>query len=388
MAEIKIRDSANANCVRIKANYKRQYTILSFDRADPLSVREMVATTCGRMHLKGSISEYALFVVHGKTNIRVFESSDLKDGDECELVKIQEEEEEEEDDDDDDDEDEDELDSADESDKRMAMSVEMIKPEYPSSKQITTQENEHADTGRNSAKVETNEHPSRPSQRGTHKKRPATADSEPPTSRRKVPTNYDDSTKNRRRSLRGRINNSITKSKGLVKITSQNQRDIEEDTLLIFERFGDGHFHEAIFKKYQSPKRQRREPTKCWVFVYIVDSKISERRWDRNWVDLNSFRSFTVDKEDIVVLGDHDDNNAADGSSLGKRLRVKWKNGRYYDGVVTKTLVSNKDFVFIEYDDGDQCWSNLSEELDVSELPADSTVNKKKKKATEKAPKI
>ncbi|KAG7360617.1 hypothetical protein IV203_035716 [Nitzschia inconspicua] len=384
MAEDKIRDESKGNCVRIKAKYKRQYTILSFDRTDPLSVREIVATTCGRMHLKGSISEYALFVVHGRTNIRVFESSDLKDGDECELVKIQEEEDEEEEEDH---EDEDEWDSADESDKRMAMSVEMIKPEYPSSKQIITQENENADTGRNPAKVETNEHPSRSSQRGTQKKRPATADSEPPTSRRKIPTNYDDSTKNRRRSLRRR--NSNKKSKGLIEITSQNQRDIEVDTLLIFERFGDGHFHEAIFKKYQSTKRQRREPTKCWVFVYIVDSKISERRWDRNWVDLNSFRSFTVDKEDIVVLDEHDDNiNAAEGSSLGKRLRVKWKNGRYYDGVVTKTLVSNKDFVFIEYDDGDQCWSNLSEELDVSELPADSTVNKKKKKPTEKAPNI
>lgn len=350
------------NHIRIKIRYKGQCTLLGFDRKNPLTVREIVAKTCTRMHIKGPVSDYALFVNHGKTNIRVFESSDLKDDDVCELVQIELES--------DSDEDEDELlDSDDDDDKTVPMSAE--KPTQPES--LPPQEKPKAVPITKETKKE---YPIRSSLRGALKESMASTEWSPIATtppKRKLASRG--STSNRRKAPR------LSKApKALIPITKRNQRDLEPDTHIIFERFSDGHFHEAIFKKYLPPEKQSKEPHTCWVFAHIIDYDLPESKWPPSWVDLNSFRSFILDPDDVITAK----KQMRGASSLGKRLRVKWKDGNYYDGVVTRTLSSDKNFVYIEYDDGDQCWSSLGEELDAFELSDDSPGAKKKKNENNK----
>jgi hypothetical protein len=313
------------------------------------------------MQLTGAVSDYALFVAHGRTNIRVFESSDLKDDDECELVLLHF--------DDDEEEDEEALES-DDDDKTVPMSAEKATPE-PEPEPIASEPEAEApaskkrksNNGKKSANETSKNTPSTPPSRPTRSSFGSSSSASLPPSR-----NASQKKGNKKSTSKSQ------KPNGLVAVTKKNQFKLEPGSLLIFDRYSDGHFHEAIVQKYLPPERQQREPDTCWVFVQDVEHDVPERQWKKNWVDLNSFKSYIVERDNIVVIDadDHEDDN----SFLGKRLSVKWSDGNYYKGTVTKTLSSNTDFVFIDYDDGDQCWSNLGEELDATEISGSQSAGK------------
>ncbi|KAL3923917.1 MAG: hypothetical protein SGILL_001366 [Bacillariaceae sp.] len=314
------------------------------------------------MELTEAVSDYALFVAHGRTNIRVFESSDLKDEDECELVLLHFDE---------DEEDEEALDS-DDDDKTVPMSAEKAKPESEEEPETPASKKRKTENGKKSAK--------KPSATGSSARAPSplperstrssmgSASSASPPPRRKASQKKEEKT-NKTDTKKGKKKNPPKKSqkpRALVRVTRKNKFDLEPGTLVIFDRYNDGHYHEAVVQKYLPPERQEKEPDKCWVFVANVEQDVPEKSWKRNWVDLDQFKTFVVERDEILGIGDDDED---DDTFLGKRFSVQWSDGNYYAGTVTKTLSTNTNYIFIDYDDGDQCWSDLAKEADATEIP-------------------
>jgi hypothetical protein len=131
-------------------------------------------------------------------------------------------------------------------------------------------------------------------------------------------------------------------------------------SIIAVDSYRDEHYHEATLQKYQ------RNPTKAdlthgrqWAFLSYWDTAKSKQ-----WVDLNIIKAIPIIPEEILTL--HTTEVDDDKGFLGKRIIVQWKDGNKYCGLATKCLRNNKHFVFLEYDDGDQCWCDLRREAEWS----------------------
>jgi len=326
-----VNDGKETLYVRVNVRFKSKDTLLGFPRDNPVPVKELIAKTCRRLGLPGKSSDYSLFVTYPKTgkDIEVFESTDLKDDDECKLVSIKSSK------------DDDESESSGD-DKTVDMSDAESPPKRTRRRVI------EKSTPPKASGASTTGGRKGPTRNGKRKARSSSRkDSSSPTRR----TGRTSSTKKTRRGA-------------LTAITKKNNENIEPGTILLLERFCDGHFYEAVAKKYLSDSRKTKvRASECWIFVHFKD-------WTKNWIDLNAIRGFFLDQDQIIRLGQEEE-HGDDDTFLGKRLAVQWKDGNNYSGTVTKTIATDTNFVYIEYDDGDQCWSDLADEEDVFELPSE-----------------
>jgi hypothetical protein len=359
--------------VRVHVKHGNTDTLVGFIRSSSLTVEELIKKILFRLSLPKPASEYALYVAYGRKQIRVFESSDLKDDDQCELVllptssKSPEKKSDEEEDDDD--------------DKTVPMSSTPAKdttaapsPPPAPAPQVTSR------ASRSSAKKEKKEPPPKEPPKRTASKRAsakrAASPPPPPPAKEEAPT---------KKSRKVKPNSTERKtSRAITAITKKNKESLEPETRLLLERYNDGHFYEVIFKRYLSEaRRQKADENSCWVFVHFVEKDLPEREWSKCWIDLNTLRTFLLDDDQVMHLDEWEPDDDEEGDSfLGKRLIVKWKDGNKYSGTVTRTIATNTNIVFIEYDDGDQCWSDLNEELDVLQLLPESEEGDAQQSAT------
>lgn len=122
------------------------------------------------------------------------------------------------------------------------------------------------------------------------------------------------------------------------------------------DSYHDQHYHEATLRKYiPNPSKAQQAKGEQWVYLHWLD-----KEKPRNWVDLNCIKAVKIVPEEIFMLDDLQ--NGQDKGFLGKRIVVQWKDGNKYCGLATKCSKDNKHFVFLEYDDGDQCWCDLQSE--------------------------
>jgi hypothetical protein len=297
-----------------------------------------------------------MYVAYGGKQVRVFESTDLKDNDSCELVLLKQG----------DDINDNKGDESDVDDKNIPMSESpeslpksRARNSVPATAALATPAPQVSSTRSSSIKILPEGNVSTRSNAGSKR-----LDEQPPAKkRRKVMSN----TKKQN-------------SGGALKVISKKKKkSLDPETRILVERYDDGHFYEVIVKRYLSEsRRQKVDQDSCWAFVHFVEKDQPERKWTKNWVDLNSLRSLFLDEDQVVHLHEWEPGHKGDEevSFLGRRLAVKWKDGNNYAGTVTRTIATDSNFVFIEYDDGDQCWSDLTEEADVFELLPDNEGDK------------
>ena len=139
-------------------------------------------------------------------------------------------------------------------------------------------------------------------------------------------------------------------------------------SLISVDVYGDEHYHEAIVAKFHAnPKRREIEANQQWIWVdFVADNS-------RSGIDLSQKKVIKMMEENIIRL---DKLKSGDERGfLGKRIVVEWADGNKYCGKATRSARDNKYFVFVEYDDGDQCWCDLQRESEwhlEDEIPSDS----------------
>eukprot|EP00536_Pseudo-nitzschia_multiseries_P014560 jgi/Psemu1/215131/e_gw1.725.3.1 len=122
------------------------------------------------------------------------------------------------------------------------------------------------------------------------------------------------------------------------------------------DSYHDEHYHEAVVRKYiPNPSKAQQTKGEQWVYLHWLDQEKT-----KNWVDLNCIKAIKVIDEEILRLDQV--KSGQNKGFLGKRIVVQWKDGNKYCGLATKCSRDNKHFVFLEYDDGDQCWCDLQRE--------------------------
>ena len=120
--------------------------------------------------------------------------------------------------------------------------------------------------------------------------------------------------------------------------------------------YHDEHYHEAVVKKYlngASKKQQARGEQ--WVYLHFTDKGKTKQ-----WIDLNCIKAIKITPEKTRSLADVKPEE--DEGFLGKRIVLEWSDGNKYCGLATRSVKDDKYFVFLEYDDGDQCWCDLQRE--------------------------
>lgn len=133
--------------------------------------------------------------------------------------------------------------------------------------------------------------------------------------------------------------------------------------------YHDEHYHDAIVKKYLTNANKRQQAKgEHWVYIQFLDKAKTKQ-----WIDLSCIKVIKMTPDKVLELkkvkpGD-------DKGFLGNRIMVVWPDGNKYHGLATRSAKDNKHFVFLEYDDGDECWCDLQRESEWSidgEHPADS----------------
>jgi hypothetical protein len=120
--------------------------------------------------------------------------------------------------------------------------------------------------------------------------------------------------------------------------------------------YHDEHYHEAIVKKYvANATKKQQDNGEQWVYIQFLDSAKTKQ-----WIDLSCIKAVKMTKEKTLRLNDL--KPGQDKGFLGKRIMVVWLDGNKYRGIATRCAKDNKHFVFIEYDDGDECWCDLQRE--------------------------
>lgn len=120
----------------------------------------------------------------------------------------------------------------------------------------------------------------------------------------------------------------------------------------------DGQFYDCIIKKYHTDTKLL-DKGQEWVYVLFCDSQAKE------WIDLRVVASVKIEPDKIVTMDTIDNMNT--DKILGKRVKIQWKDGLKYSGIVTRRLTYDENFVFIEYDDGDKCWCDLKKQVKLEE---------------------
>ncbi len=139
------------------------------------------------------------------------------------------------------------------------------------------------------------------------------------------------------------------------KTRKENQEKYPVGSLISIDIYGDEHYHEAYVKRFQSnPKKKEIEANEQWIYVEFVTDN------SKSGIDLSQRTVIKMTEENTIRL---DKLKPGDERGfLGKRLVVEWADGNKYCGKATRSARDNKHFVFVEYDDGDQCWCDLERE--------------------------
>ena len=138
--------------------------------------------------------------------------------------------------------------------------------------------------------------------------------------------------------------------------TSQQKKKFPVGTLLAVNLFGDDNYFEARLKGYNRSANSK-DKNVLWANLhYLHDDKPLQN-------DLNLLKVIDLSKETIVEYNDDkkkvDDDDDETGF-LGRRIIVQWPDGKRYTGMIIKYMEDKKNFAFIKYDDGEECWYNLS----------------------------
>lgn len=148
-------------------------------------------------------------------------------------------------------------------------------------------------------------------------------------------------------------------SDNAVSLFYKKQKEIHEKypigSFISVDVYGDGHYHEAVVAKlHDNPNRKQIEENQQWIWVdFVVDNS-------RSGIDLNVKKAIKMTEENTIRI---DKLKPGDERGfLGKRIVVEWADGNKYCGKATRSARDNKFFVFLEYDDGDQCWCDLHRE--------------------------
>lgn len=135
----------------------------------------------------------------------------------------------------------------------------------------------------------------------------------------------------------------------------ENQEKYPVGSLISIDIYGDEHYHEAYVRKHQTnPKKQEIKKNEQWIWVEFVVDK------SKNAIDLSKRTVIKMTEENTIRLDKL--KRGDERGFLGKRLVVEWADGNKYSGKATRSARDNKHFVFVEYDDGDQCWCDLENE--------------------------
>ncbi len=120
--------------------------------------------------------------------------------------------------------------------------------------------------------------------------------------------------------------------------------------------YHDEHYHEAIVKKYliNANKRQQAKGEQ-WVYIQFLDNAKTKQ-----WIDLSCIKAIKMTDEKTLRLNELEPGD--ERGFLGKKIVVVWPDGNKYCGLATRCAKDNKHFVFLEYDDGDECWCDLERE--------------------------
>lgn len=117
--------------------------------------------------------------------------------------------------------------------------------------------------------------------------------------------------------------------------------------------YHDGHYHDATVKKFLGNANKRQQAKgEQWIYIQFLDhSKMKQ------WIDLSCIKAIKMTPEKTLRLDELEPGD--DRGFLGKRIIVEWPDGNKYRGLATRSAIDNKHFVFVEYDDGDECWCDL-----------------------------
>merc|ERR1719413_173946 len=96
-----------------------------------------------------------------------------------------------------------------------------------------------------------------------------------------------------------------------------------------------------------------------WVYIQFLDKAKTKQ-----WIDLKCINVINMTAEKTIRLDTLTKND--EKGFLGKRIVVQWPDGNKYRGLATRSARDNKYFVFLEYDDGDECWCDLQRETEWS----------------------
>jgi len=120
--------------------------------------------------------------------------------------------------------------------------------------------------------------------------------------------------------------------------------------------YHDEHYHEAIVKKYllNTTKKQQARGEQ-WVYIQFLDKANTKQ-----WIDLKCIKA--IKRSPGKTLRFDELKPGDEKGFLGKRIVVVWPDGNKYRGLATRSAKEDKHFVFIEYDDGDECWCDLQRE--------------------------
>jgi len=122
--------------------------------------------------------------------------------------------------------------------------------------------------------------------------------------------------------------------------------------------YHDEHYHEAVVKKYLTNANKRQQAKgEQWVYIQFLDKAKTKQ-----WIDLSCIKAIKMTEENTLRL------NALKAGDkrgfLGKKIVVVWQDGNRYCGLATRCAKDNEHFVFLEYDDGDECWCDLEREIE------------------------
>ena len=113
-------------------------------------------------------------------------------------------------------------------------------------------------------------------------------------------------------------------------------------------------------KKYLATTNKKQQAKgEQWVSIQFLDKAKTKQ-----WIDLSCIKVVKMTEENTLRL-----NKLKPGDErgfLGKRIVVVWPDGNKYRGLATRSAKDNKHFVFLEYDDGDECWCDLERESEWS----------------------
>jgi len=131
-------------------------------------------------------------------------------------------------------------------------------------------------------------------------------------------------------------------------------------SMLSVDVYHDEHYHEAIVKKYlANANKKQKAKGEQWVHIQFLDKAKTKQ-----WIDLSCIKAIKMTDEKTLRL---DELKPGDKRGfLGKKIMVVWPDGNKYCGLATRCAKDNRHFVFLEYDDGDECWCDLERESEWS----------------------